>query len=59
MLKVKRLLADESGATAAEYALLLAIVGTTLAVGALALGNVIAASLETQSAVIASCGGGC
>ena len=59
MFKLKRLLADESAATAAEYALLLAIVGATLAVGALALGNVIAASLDTQSGVIATCAGMC
>jgi pilus assembly protein Flp/PilA len=56
---VMRILADRSAATAAEYALLLAIVGATLAVGALALGNVIAASLDTQSGVIATCGGMC
>ena len=54
-----RVLADRSGATAAEYALLLAIVGATIAVAALALGNVIAASLDTQSATIATCGGLC
>jgi len=54
-----RILADRSAATAAEYALILAIVGTTLAVGALALGNVIAASLDAQSGVIATCGGMC
>jgi len=59
MVPIKELLADVSGATAAEYALILAIVGATLAVGALALGNVIAASLDARSATIATCGGMC
>jgi pilus assembly protein Flp/PilA len=59
MRSLRRLLADLSGATAAEYALILAIVGTTIAVAALTLGNVIAGSMNTSSSTIASCGGGC
>jgi len=59
MLGFRRLLADLSGATAAEYALILAIVGSTIAVAALALGNTIAGSMNTSSSTIASCGGGC
>ena len=49
------LLKDESGASAAEYALILAIVGSALAVAALYLGDTIANSMNTQADKIAAC----
>ena len=51
---LKNLWADQSGASAAEYALILAIVGTTIAVAALALGNSIAGAMNNASAIINS-----
>lgn len=47
-------LRDETGAAAAEYALILAIVGSGLAVGALTLGNDIAGALEAAGDQIAA-----
>ena len=41
-----RMLKDESGASAAEYALILAIVGAAIAFAAVNLGNVIANSMN-------------
>lgn len=41
-----KMLRDESGASAAEYALILAIVGTGIAVAALTLGENISDSME-------------
>ena len=41
-----RMLKDESGASAAEYALILAIVGGAIAIAALALGNAVKGSLD-------------
>lgn len=49
------LLKDESGAAAAEYALILAIIGSGLAVAALFLGNSIGNSLKTRGNQIANC----
>lgn len=40
------LLRDEAGASAAEYALILAIVGTGIAVAAIALGGTISTSMN-------------
>jgi pilus assembly protein Flp/PilA len=50
-----KMLRDESGASAAEYALILAIVGSGLAVAALFLGNTISNSMENQAARIVAC----
>jgi pilus assembly protein Flp/PilA len=55
MTTFKNLLKDDSGASAAEYALILAIVGSALAVAALALGNTIARSMNNQAARITAC----
>jgi pilus assembly protein Flp/PilA len=55
MQSVIRLLEDESGASAAEYALILAIVGSGLAVAALFLGRTIGNSMNTQAEKIANC----
>jgi pilus assembly protein Flp/PilA len=49
------LLKDQSGAAAAEYALILAIIGSGLAVAALFLGKSIGNSLNTRGAQIANC----
>lgn len=43
---LKSFIADENGASAAEYALILAIVGTGIAVAAVGLGNAIENSLN-------------
>jgi pilus assembly protein Flp/PilA len=50
-----KLMNDESGASAAEYALILAIVGSGLAVAALFLGRTIGNSMNTQANKIANC----
>ncbi len=47
-----RMLKDDSGASAAEYALILAIVGTAIAVAAIALGNSIAGAMNNAAACI-------
>ena len=41
-----KMLKDESGASAAEYALILAIVGTAIAVAAVLLGNSISGAMN-------------
>jgi pilus assembly protein Flp/PilA len=52
-------LRDDSGASAAEYALILAIVGTAIATGAIALGGAIGASLQEAKTCISSNGVTC
>lgn len=47
-----RMLKDESGASAAEYALILAIVGTAIALAALALGNAVSGAMNNASKCI-------
>ena len=54
-----RMLKDESGAAAAEYALILAIVGAGIAVAALALGTTISTSMNTSAMCISSKGATC
>ena len=46
---------NDSGASAAEYALILAIVGSALAVAAIGLGNTISGSMNAQSSRITDC----
>ena len=46
---------DESGASAAEYALILAIIGSALALAAIGLGNTISGSLNYQATRITNC----
>ena len=53
------LLRDNQGATAAEYAMILAIVGAAIAVAALGLGNTVATSMNTSASKMQNCGGGC
>jgi pilus assembly protein Flp/PilA len=43
------LMKDDSGASAAEYALILAIIGAAIALAAIALGNAIATSMKRAS----------
>jgi pilus assembly protein Flp/PilA len=45
----------QSGASAAEYALILAIVGSALAIAAIGLGNTISSSMNNQAAKITNC----
>ena len=53
MLKlIKSVRRDEAGAAAAEYALILAVVGGGIAVAALALGSSISAAMNRAAAVI-------
>ena len=53
MLKfVKTFVSDESGASAAEYALILAIVGSAIAIAAITLGTVISNSMNSASNTI-------
>jgi pilus assembly protein Flp/PilA len=54
-----RLWRDESGASAAEYALILAIVGTAIALAAITLGNTISNAMEEASTCISSDGQTC
>ena len=44
-----KMIKDDSGASAAEYALILAIVGTGIAIAALILGGAIADSMNSAS----------
>jgi pilus assembly protein Flp/PilA len=54
---IKNFLADEAGASAAEYALILAIVGTGIAVAALALGGAISGAMNRATTTIAATNG--
>ena len=49
MTIIKNLLLDDSGASAAEYALILAIVGTGIAVAAYGLGTSISKAMNKAS----------
>ena len=53
------LLNDESGASAAEYALILAIVGTGIAGAAFLLGGAISGAMNTATACINTANGQC
>jgi pilus assembly protein Flp/PilA len=50
------LMKDESGASAAEYALILAIVGSVIALAAIALGNSISVAMSSAGKCIESKG---
>lgn len=54
MTILKKLWNDESGASAAEYALILALVGTGIAVAAYNLGDAISSEMEDAEACIES-----
>jgi pilus assembly protein Flp/PilA len=51
---IKNFLRDESGAAAAEYALILTIIGTTLVIAVGVLGNDIATALNNAGTVISN-----
>ena len=53
-----RLLRDQSGATAAEYALILAIIGASVTGAAFLLGSTISAAMNSTGSRINSCQGG-
>ena len=56
---IAALLEDESGASAAEYALILAIVTTGIAGAAVTLGNVISTAIEDSANCVSSFGTSC
>ena len=56
---LKWLAKDVSGASAAEYALMLAIIGAAIAIAAVALGHAISGSMDRAATAIRDCGGGC
>lgn len=53
---IKTFLTDESGASAAEYALILAVVGVAIGAGALVLGTNVAKSVENAAETVGKCG---
>jgi pilus assembly protein Flp/PilA len=50
------MLRDDSGASAAEYALILAIIGAAIALAAIALGGAVAGAMNRASKCVASNG---
>jgi Flp pilus assembly pilin Flp len=56
MSKARRFLREDGGASAGEYALILAIIGVGAVIAALTLGDTIALSLSQSSLTIASAG---
>ena len=48
------LMKDDSGASAAEYALILAIIGAAIALAAIALGNAVAVAMNRASKCVGS-----
>ena len=50
---------DQHGASAAEYALILAIIGGVIALAAIGLGVSISNSIQRADNDITTCGGGC
>ena len=50
------MLRDDSGASAAEYALILAIIGAAIALAAIALGNAVATAMNRASNCVKSTG---
>lgn len=53
---IKNFLTDESGASAAEYALILAVVGVAVGAAALALGTNVGAAITNASNTVQDCG---
>lgn len=56
---LKNFVRDENGASAAEYALILAIVGTGIALAAFGLGGAISGAMNNATACIKSTNGTC
>jgi pilus assembly protein Flp/PilA len=59
MKTLMRLWNDDSGASAAEYALILAIVGTAIAAAAIFLGSTIATAVNDAATCISTDGSTC
>ena len=61
MTFVKTFLRDESGASAAEYALILAIVGAAIGVAAYSLGQEVKIAIDNATSEVEACNapGGC
>ena len=59
MTKFINMLKDDSGAAAAEYALILAIVGAAIAVAAIGLGGAVANAMNNSATCISSKGKTC
>ena len=57
--EVRKLLANRCGATAAEYALILAVIGSVIAVAALTLGGAIGGAINKAATTIETCAGSC
>ena len=53
---IKNFAADESGASAAEYALILVIIGIAIVLGAFALGDSIGSAMSNAASCIANPG---
>ena len=54
-----KMMLDQSGAAAAEYALILAIVGAAIAIASIALGTSISTAMNTAGTCISSKGATC
>ena len=59
MNKLFIMLKDDSGAAAAEYALILAIVGAAIAVAAIGLGGAVSNAMNSSTTCISSKGATC
>ena len=59
MTKFIKLIRNSKGASAAEYALILAIVGSAIALAAITLGKTIGNAMNTASTCISSKGASC
>jgi pilus assembly protein Flp/PilA len=59
MKTILKLLRSNSGASAVEYALILAIVGTGIALAAVLLGDAVAGSMNDSSTCMSSNGNNC
>ncbi|MGZ3274208.1 MAG: Flp family type IVb pilin [Caulobacteraceae bacterium] len=57
MSKIQSFLKEQDGASAAEYALILAIVGAAIAAAAIFLGTTIATAINSAASCISSAGG--
>jgi Flp pilus assembly protein, pilin Flp len=55
MTFIRNFLADDSGAAAAEYVLILAIVGAGIGAGAFYLGGTIKTALSNRATTLSSC----
>lgn len=56
---IRKFFRDESGAIVVEYALILTVLGASMAVAAVALGSAISIATEEAATEIANCSDGC